>query len=82
NCMPICPIGAMYNGIFHVEKAEQAGARLIENAVVFKLEVGPNKRIVAARYKDAKGAEHRVEGKWFVLAANGIETPKLMLMST
>lgn len=82
NCMPICPIGAMYNGIVHVEKAEQAGARLIENAVVFKLEVGPNKRIVAARYKDSKGAEHRVEGKWFVLAANGIETPKLMLMST
>lgn len=82
NCMPICPIGAMYNGIFHVEKAEKAGARLIENAVVYKLEVGANKRIVAARYKDSKGGEHRVEGKWFVLAANGIETPKLMLMST
>ncbi|KAF3460192.1 GMC family oxidoreductase [Ralstonia pseudosolanacearum] len=82
NCMPICPIGAMYNGIVHVEKAEQAGARLIENAVVYKLEVGAGKRIVAAHYKDPKGIDHRVEGKWFVLAANGIETPKLMLMST
>jgi glucose dehydrogenase len=82
NCMPICPIGAMYNGIVHVEKAEQAGARLIPNAVVYKLEIGPQKRITAALYKDPQGVEHRVEGKYFVLAANGIETPKLMLMST
>ena len=61
--MPICPIGAMYNGIVHVEKAEQAGAKLIENAVVFKLEVGADKRITAALYKDPQGNEHRVEGK-------------------
>ncbi|MEX3816164.1 GMC family oxidoreductase [Paraburkholderia sp. BR13439] len=82
NCMPICPIGAMYNGIVHVEKAEQAGARLVENAVVYKLEVGPDKRITAALYKDSQGASHRVEGKYFVLGANGIETPKIMLVST
>jgi choline dehydrogenase-like flavoprotein len=82
NCMPICPTGAMYNGIVHAEKAEQAGARLIANAVVYKLEVGPTKKIVAALYKDPQNIEHRVEGKYFVLAANGIETPKLMLMST
>lgn len=82
NCMPICPIGAMYNAITHVVKAEQAGARLVENAVVYKLEVGAGKRIVAALYKDPQGVSHRVEGRHFVLAANGIETPKLMLMST
>jgi choline dehydrogenase-like flavoprotein len=82
NCMPICPTGAMYNGIVHVEKAERAGARLIENAVVHRLEVGAGKRIVAALYKDAQGVEHRVEGQYFILAANGIETPKIMLMST
>ncbi|HWZ47263.1 MAG TPA: GMC family oxidoreductase [Herbaspirillum sp.] len=82
NCTPICPIGAMYNGIVHVEKAEQAGAKLIENAVVYKLETDAQKRIAAAWYKDAQGNEHRVEGRYFVLAANGIETPKIMLMST
>lgn len=81
NCMPICPIGAMYNGIVHVDKAEKAGARLIENAVVFKLEKGKDGRIVAAHYKDPQGNDHRVEGRTFVLAANGVETPKLMLMS-
>ncbi|MDL5428931.1 choline dehydrogenase, partial [Escherichia coli] len=52
------------------------------NAVVHKLEIGPQKRITAAVYKDPQGAEHRVEGKYFVLAANGIETPKILLMST
>ena len=82
NCMPICPTGAMYNGVVHVDKAERAGARLIENAVVYKLETGADKRIAAAHYKDARGGEHRVEGKYFILAANGIETPKVLLMST
>ncbi|MCY1275818.1 Fructose dehydrogenase large subunit [compost metagenome] len=81
NCMPVCPIGAMYGGIVHVHKAERAGARIIENAVVHRLEKGGKNRIVAALYKDPQGAEVRVEGKVFVLAANAIETPKLMLMS-
>ena len=80
NCMPICPIGAMYSGIIHVEKAEKAGARLIANAVVYRIELD-GKRVAAVHYKDPQGVSHRVTGKQFVLAANGIETPKLMLMS-
>lgn len=82
NCMPICPIGAMYNGITHVEKAERAGAIVRPQAVVYKLEVNDKQQITAALFKDAQGNEHRAEGKYFVLAANGIEIPKLMLMST
>ena len=81
NCMPICPIGAMYNGIVHVEKAEANGARLIENAVVNRI-VSEGDRIVALEYKDPTGEAYRVNGKTFILAANGIETPKLMLMSS
>ncbi|GAB2515092.1 GMC family oxidoreductase [Microbulbifer agarilyticus] len=80
NCMPICPIGAMYNGIVHVEKAEANGAELVDSAVVNRL-VTEGDRIVAAEYKDPRGESHRVTGKKFVLAANGIETPKLMLIS-
>jgi choline dehydrogenase-like flavoprotein len=82
NCMPICPIGAMYCGVVHADKAELAGAKLITEAVVYKLEVGAKNKIVAAHYKDPQGGEHRVEGRYFVVAANGIETPKLLLMST
>lgn len=82
NCMPICPIGAMYNAIVHVEKAERAGAHVIANAVVYRVEVDDKNRVAAVHYKDPDGLSHRVTGKRFVLAANGIETPKLMLMST
>ena len=81
NCMPICPIGAMYGGIIHVEKAEQAGASVIPQAVVYRLETGEKNRIVAVHYKDPQGVSHRVEGKRFVVAANGIETPKLLQIS-
>jgi choline dehydrogenase-like flavoprotein len=78
NCMPICPIAAMYNGIIHVEKAEKAGAKLLPNAVVYRVEVDGRDRVTAVHYKDPDGASHRVTGKHFVLAANGIETPKLL----
>ncbi|MDE1182081.1 GMC family oxidoreductase [Paraburkholderia sp.] len=81
NCMPICPIAAMYNGIVHAEKAEQAGAKLIAQAVVYRIEADNKGLIVAVHYKDPNGNSTRVSGKLFVLAANGIETPKLMLMS-
>jgi choline dehydrogenase-like flavoprotein len=81
NCMPICPIGAMYNGVVHAEKARQAGARLIADAVVYRIEIGSDDRVVAVHYKDGDGASHRVTGKRFVVAANGIETPRLLLFS-
>ena len=35
NCMPICPIGAMYNGIHSVVKAENAVAKFMANALVY-----------------------------------------------
>jgi choline dehydrogenase-like flavoprotein len=82
NCMPICPIAAMYSGIIHVEKAERAGAKVLPNAVVYRLEVDAASRIGAAHYKDPDGGSHRVTARYFVLAANGIEIPKLMLLST
>jgi glucose dehydrogenase len=82
NCMPICPIGAMYNGIVHVAKAEQVGAVLRAQAVVYRIEADNTGLVTAVHYKDPRGNSTRVTGKLFVLAANGIETPKLMLMST
>lgn len=81
NCMPICPIGAQYSGNMSVEKAQAAGAELIANAVVHHLEVGPDRQIVAARYLTPEGEEFRIEAPRFVLAANGVEGPKILLMS-
>ena len=81
NCMPVCPIGAMYSGDVHAYKAERAGAKLIENAVAYRLEKGGGDKIVAVHYKSPDGRSTRLTAKLFVVAAHGIETPKLLLMS-
>lgn len=80
-CVPMCPVGAKYDGSVHVGKAETAGARLIENAVVYKLDVDANHRITAARFKRPDGTDGVATGRVFVLAAHAVETPKLLLMS-
>lgn len=81
NCMPICPIGAQYSGNIAVEKAQAAGAELITDAVVHRLEVDEDGRITAARYLTPDGQDFRLEAERFVLAAGGIEGPKILLMS-
>jgi choline dehydrogenase-like flavoprotein len=82
SCQPICPIDAQYHGGLAIAAAEAAGAKLIPNAVVYRIEHDPTGRIAAMRYFDPDKNTHRVTGKTFVLAANGIETPKLLLLST
>jgi choline dehydrogenase-like flavoprotein len=82
NCMPICPIGALYHAATHADKAERAGATLIAQAVAYRVEANDRGDIVAIHYKDPNGQSTRVTGKRFVIAANGIETPRLLLMST
>jgi len=81
NCMPICPIGAQFNGIHAVEKAEASGVTVMERAYVSFVELGPDGRAQAVRFLRPDGSEWRVTARHVVLAANGIETPRLMLMS-
>ncbi|AIY39394.1 2-Keto-D-gluconate dehydrogenase [Collimonas arenae] len=81
NCMPICPIGAQYHGGNAVDAAEADGAKLIANAVVYRIEHDEKGRIAAVHYYDPDKKSTRVTGKVFVLAANGIESPKLLLLS-
>ena len=42
SCIPICPVQAKYDATVHVAQAERAGARLIENAVAHRIEIGPD----------------------------------------
>ena len=81
NCMPICPIDAQYHGGIAAASAESSGVRLVPEAVVYKLEHDEAGRIIAANYYDWDKVSHRVTGKTFILAANAIETPKLLMMS-
>ena len=81
SCQPICPVNAQYIGENAVTAAEAAGVRLIENAVVYRIEHDAKGSIAAVHYFDPNKGTHRVTGKTFILAANGIESPKLLLLS-
>ena len=82
SCQPICPIDAQYHGGLAAGAAEAAGVRLIPDANVYKLEHDESGKATAALYYDPDKASHRVTGKTFVVAANGIESPRLLLLST
>lgn len=82
NCSPVCPIGSQYSGDRNVTFAEQAGAKLIENAAVYKLEKSPDgKKIAAVHYHDSEGNSHALTSRYVIVAAHAIETPRLLLLS-
>jgi choline dehydrogenase-like flavoprotein len=81
NCQPICPIGAMYNGIHSVQSAEAKGAKVIAEAVVYKIDTDANNRITAVHWYDAQKVSHTATGKAFVIACNSLETPRLLLLA-
>jgi choline dehydrogenase-like flavoprotein len=81
SCQPICPVDAQYHGGIAAAAAEAAGVKLIANANVYKLEHDEKGRIAAALYYDPDKTSHRLTGKTFVVAANGIESPRLLLVS-
>ncbi len=81
-CIPICPIQAKYDASYHIQLAEDAGARLLENAVAYRIEVNTEGAVTAIGYKTPDGTEQTIAGRIYVGAANAIETAKLLLMST
>ncbi len=81
SCIPLCPIKAKYEAIFHVDKAIRGGTQLIENALVMRLEIDDNGLISNVVYLLPDGTGKSVTGRIVILAANAIETPKLLLLS-
>ena len=81
-CNPVCPSGAKYDAAVHVRKAEAAGAKVVDRAPVRRLEhADGGERIVAARYTTPDGTSHRQRADQFVLAAGGVESVRLLLLS-
>ncbi|MDH2328199.1 GMC family oxidoreductase [Cereibacter sp. SYSU M97828] len=81
NCVPVCPVGAKYDAATSLNRLEAKGATILDNSVVYRVETGEGNRIVAVHYYDRDKTSHRVTGEHFVIACNGVETPRLMLMS-
>lgn len=81
-CNPVCPSGAKYSGDVHIQKAESEGATVIDRAPVQYLEHDDaGETIEAAVYNTPEETERRQEARTFVLAAGGIEIPRLLLLS-
>lgn len=88
SCLPICPIGAKYDASVHVHKAQQLGARILPNRVVFQVavEAGDDNNIQALYYRNfdadpVNGPLGVAKAKVFILAAHAVETARLMLLS-
>ncbi len=65
-----------------IPQAEQTGRCEIRPlSTVFRLETNPQGRMSGAAYLDAQGQQHLQKAKAVILAANGAETPRLLLLS-
>ncbi len=89
NCVPICPVQAKYHAGKTLAKALQTGkvdilAQAVASNVVVDRANGVVKYIEYKHYNDPQRPEYttgRAQGRIFVLAANAIENPRLMLSS-
>jgi glucose dehydrogenase len=80
-CVPVCPIGAKYDGYVHVKKAVDAGAALWEQCAVNGIDKDADGSVHTIRFLTYGNVPGKVTGDIVVLAANAIETPKLLLIA-
>jgi choline dehydrogenase-like flavoprotein len=86
NCIPICPIQAKYDPTITLNEATNSGAILVDHAVASEIlvENGRVSGINFITYKNEAGPKTGngcVKANIYVIAANAIETPRLLLMS-
>ena len=67
--------------ITHWPVAQRAGVELVTKATVREITVGPDGLATGVVYVDDAGAEHAIGASVVILAANGIGTPRLLLLS-
>jgi choline dehydrogenase-like flavoprotein len=82
SCVPICPIGAKYDASVHLKRAlARSCVELREKCVVTALEAEADGTIHRVRYRQWDLAEKAVAGRIVILAANAIESAKVLLLS-
>jgi choline dehydrogenase-like flavoprotein len=89
NCVPICPVQAKYNAGKTLSKALSSGrVDLLAQTVAYKVHIdndtGRVSQIEYRAYHDPASSEYTtgtVRGRVYVLCANAIENPRLMLAS-
>ena len=81
-CMHGCPEGAKASfDLTHWPAALASGARLVTGARVTRITTGSGARATGAVYVDEDGQEHHERADVVILAANGVGTARLLLLS-
>ena len=80
-CIPICPVAAKYDATVHLERAEENGAALHERTTATFVGIGDGGRVSGIRFHRPDGSDGVARGRVYVLAANAVETPRLLLHS-
>jgi glucose dehydrogenase len=86
NCIPICPIQAKYDPTITLNEATNNGAKLLHNRVASEILIKDG-RVNGINFLiyDSEGGPRTgsgtIKADVYVIAANGIETPRLLLMS-
>lgn len=81
-CVSGCPNGSKASAdLVHWPEAIGHGAKLITGARVREVTVDVHGRATGAIYIDRDGAEHHQKADVVIMAANGIGTPRLLLLS-
>ncbi|SME97762.1 Choline dehydrogenase [Tistlia consotensis] len=81
SCIPVCPVQAKYDATVHTDLAESLGVTLLPETVATFVELGDDRRVRAVRFRRPGGSAGRIAAKVVVLAANAVETPRLLLSS-
>jgi choline dehydrogenase-like flavoprotein len=77
-----CPIGARYSADFHVDHAIATGnVELLTETVARRIDVGDDRNVHQIRAMTLEGKELEIKAKKYVIAAHGVETARLMLLS-
>ena len=82
SCIPICPVGAKYDATVHLTRAEKRGAAVHEQTTATIVETDPDGNVSGISFRRPDGSQGLATGKSYLLAANAIETPRLLLNSS
>ena len=81
-CIPICPVAAKYDATVHLERAAAKGASLHERTTATRVETDVDGQVSAIRFRRPDGTGGLARGRVYILAANAVETTRLLLHSS